>query len=151
MHSYMKQPVQYIIFQLQAGPTSCSTVFNESVLGPIQKRNIITKRQPYPEECSPPQTTPQLATGAEENGGVGLGGKSAFEKMMNTFDAFEKTMVLPVQDGSVDHLLPSNEGAGGSTIGCGEGKECIGEMFGVQSKMWKDFISGCTTQPAPVS
>ena len=133
----------------QAAPPSCSTVFNESVLGPIRKhslgKNILPRKSPAPVIPEPTVTK---------------SGYSAFERMMSTFDAFEKTLAKSVQPqpdrvkGLVDQLMSTNEGAGNigrcvtlfgneSDKGVGD----TGETYTDQSKKWQDFINGYTQQP----
>lgn len=131
---------------MQAAPPSCSTVFNESILGPIRRHNL-GKNIP-PRKSPPPEPS------------VTKSGYSAFERMMSTFDAFEKTLAKSVQpqpdrgeEGLADQLMSTNEGAeniGRCVTMLGNESDKGGdtrETYTDQSKKWQDFINGCTQQP----
>lgn len=85
-------------------------------------------------------------------------GYSAFERMMSTFDAFEKTLAKSVRpqpdrvEGLVDQLTSTNEGAHNigrcvTMFGNDSDKGDTGETYTDQSKKWQDFINGYTQQP----
>ena len=149
---------------MQAAPASCSTVFNESVLGPI-RRHTTFKRSTLPKQ-SQPQVMQEPSTERDDTQGEHGGNRivrSAFERMMSAFDAFDKAAVKPIEPQQnndavecVDQLLPSNEGT--SNVGRGvtifgdvSGKpEGSGDTHGSQSKKWKDFICGFAEQSKPV-
>ena len=133
----------------QAGPTSVSTVFNESVLGPIHRETMAKRR--------PPQATAQAtADGERISEGSDNRAESAFERMMSAFEAFGKTAVKPVeplQDGSMEQLVTTNEGAskGAGMFGSEDDKDkSNGEGFGTQSRKWQEFINGSIEHPQPV-
>ena len=79
---------------------------------------------------------------------------SAFEKMMNTFDAYKETVVvtkpLQAQGGAVNAGSFRGGGGGGGVILCGT---AVGggywEGFGghQNSKRWQEFVSGSIKDP----
>lgn len=81
---------------------------------------------------------------------------------MSTFDAFEKTVVKPVQpqqtgdEGVAMNRLSAKEGSDNvgrevKMFGSEGGNDTAREAYGGQSKKWQDFISGFTEQPQQVT
>lgn len=133
-------------------------MFNESVLGPIWRKKQKQSSSPS-KPPAPPQTLPESTVQQQTNGngttGTSHGTKamSAFEKMMNTFDAYKETVVvtkpLQAQSGAVNAGSFRGGGGGGVTL-CGT---AVGggywEGFGGRqnSKRWQEFVSGSMKDP----
>ena len=143
---------------MQDGPISCTTVFNESILGPIRKHNN-RKGKPLSNEAMAAVPEPsERGTVGDSQGGCGPSGmQSAFEKMMNTFGAFEKTIVKPAQpqssvneEGLVKGILPQGLCDSSEVMVLGRrGGRMEGESrggYGGQDRKWQDFTSGFTKE-----
>lgn len=118
-------------------------------MGPIRRHNLGNNVLP---RKSPAPVIPEPT--------VTKSGYSAFERMMSTFDAFEKTLAKSVQpqpervEGLIDQLTSTNEGA--DNIGrcvtmfgneSDKGAGDTGEAYTDQSKKWQEFINAYAQQP----
>ena len=158
LHVYTKVCTVLCTYIMQDGPISCTTVFNESILGPIQKHNN-RKGKPLSNEAMAAVPEPsERGTVGDSQGGCGASGmQSAFEKMMNTFGAFEKTIEKPAQpqssvnkEGLVKGVLPQGLCDSSEVMVLGRrGGRMEGESrggYGGQDRKWQDFTSGFTKE-----
>ena len=140
---------------MQDGPISCTTVFNESILGPIRKHDN-RKGKPLSNEAMAAVPEPsERGTVGDSQGGCGPSGmQSAFEKMMNTFGTFEKTIVKPAQpqssvnkEGLVKGILPQGLCNSSEVMVLGRRGGRMGRGgYGGQDRKWQDFTSGFTKE-----